>query len=59
MPTSNHLLNHNGMTIGYRLFLPKVFEGSLPLIVFLHGMKKRGSDLQLLDDENSCMGLSL
>ncbi|MBW5447876.1 prolyl oligopeptidase family serine peptidase [Cohnella sp. CFH 77786] len=39
--------------LGFQLFLPDEYETktdrSWPLILFLHGVKKRGSDLRLLD----------
>ncbi|MBM7568946.1 hypothetical protein [Paenibacillus sacheonensis] len=38
--------------IGYKLFVPDHYDGSRPwpIIVFLHGIKKRGSDIGLLDN---------
>lgn len=40
-------------SMGYKLFLPHLYEDlqdtSFPLILFLHGVRKRGSDLHLLD----------
>lgn len=47
MPITNHI--HN--SLGYKLFLPKDYDSThpYPLILFLHGIKKRGTDLSLLD----------
>jgi predicted peptidase len=38
--------------IGYKLFVPNNYDPSRrwPIILFLHGIKKRGSDLSLLDN---------
>ncbi|XEC96306.1 prolyl oligopeptidase family serine peptidase [Paenibacillus tarimensis] len=37
--------------IGYKLFLPKHYDSNkwYPLILFLHGIKKRGTDIRVLD----------
>jgi predicted peptidase len=53
MPTVNHFFNTNSIKIGYKLFLPKEYNNQnlepFPLIMFLHGIKKRGNDLSLLE----------
>lgn len=53
MPTTNHFCNSSRFKMGYKLFLPKDHNKQnnkpLPLIMFLHGIKKRGNDLSLLD----------
>lgn len=54
MPLMNQQYIENQSTMGYKLFLPKSYDGnnaqeSFPLILLLHGIKKRGNDLSLLD----------
>lgn len=48
MPITNHINN----SLGYKLFIPEDYDSThpYPLILFLHGNKKRGADLSLLDD---------
>lgn len=57
MPIENRKLYaeiRKSVAIGYQIFLPAGYEENLdkswPLILFLHGIKKRGDDLQLLDN---------
>ncbi|WP_186438501.1 dienelactone hydrolase family protein [Cohnella terricola] len=53
MPTTNHLFKSDIQEMGYKLFLPNGYVGNknefFPLILFLHGIKRRGNDLSLLD----------
>jgi len=54
MPVTNHSTQLEfsiKREIGYKLFVPKQYNStaSWPLILFLHGIKKRGNDLSLLD----------
>ena len=54
MPLTNHNFKNDKFSIGYKLFLPdeygKIENELYPIIIFLHGVKKRGNDLSLLDD---------
>lgn len=50
MSFTDHFYDFHDLRIGYKLSLPKTCDEPLPLILFLHGMKKRGTDLRLLDD---------
>lgn len=55
MPVSSHRFHAdkpNHTVVNYQLFLPQDYastEGNYPLILFLHGMNRRGSDIQRLD----------
>lgn len=51
MPTIDRQSDQVNNQLGYKLFLPEnVEQVSLPLILFLHGIKKRGDDLSVLED---------
>jgi len=54
MPSSNHKFKANAKEIGYKLFMPECYlenkDELFPLFLFLHGMKKRGNNLSLLDN---------
>lgn len=54
MPVTDHHFQSKDRTIGYKLFVPnnyaKQTDAAYPLILFLHGIKMRGDDLQLLED---------
>ncbi|MBP1966470.1 prolyl oligopeptidase family serine peptidase [Paenibacillus aceris] len=57
MPIDNRRLDKvitKRVNLGYQLFVPTAYEENLekkwPLIMFLHGIKKRGDDIHLLDD---------
>ncbi|MCI3919450.1 dienelactone hydrolase family protein [Paenibacillus sp. TRM 82003] len=53
MTISNHLFVNSNTEMGYKMFVPPEYaeqgDDSYPLILFLHGIKKRGTDLSLLD----------
>ncbi len=51
MNITDHI-NSTNSTIGYKLFVPEAYDSNkqYPLILFLHGIKKRGEDLRLLDN---------
>ncbi|MDG0792316.1 alpha/beta hydrolase-fold protein [Cohnella ginsengisoli] len=55
MPVSNHRFHANmsdNTVVNYQLFLPRDYastEANYPLILFLHGINRRGSDIQRLD----------
>ncbi len=53
MSTTNQSFSKNSIKMGYKLFVPVEYEklknDSFPLFLFLHGIKKRGVDLSLLD----------
>lgn len=55
MTITNHVFDKEitiKAKIGYKLFVPQQYDSikSWPLIVFLHGIKKRGSDISVLDN---------
>ena len=55
MSISNHCFDMEisiKANLGYRLFTPNHYDSNIswPVILFLHGIKKRGKDLSLLDD---------
>jgi predicted peptidase len=54
MPVSNYYFTQEHSSMGFKLFLPNNYndheDQSFPLILFLHGIKRRGNDLSLLDD---------
>ncbi|MHA6484102.1 carboxylesterase family protein [Paenibacillus sp. strain BS8-2] len=46
------ITNHSNTSLGFKLFIPEDYDSNTqyPLILFLHGIKKRGEDLSLLDN---------
>lgn len=54
MPSVDRAFQCGEIHLGYQLFVPDSYsdaaKGPFPLILFLHGIRKRGSDLRLLDD---------
>ncbi|UKS27352.1 prolyl oligopeptidase family serine peptidase [Paenibacillus sp. HWE-109] len=56
MPVNNyafHQITTQNISVNYQLFLPHDYESkkdnNYPLILFLHGIKKRGEDIGVLD----------
>jgi len=53
MPTLHQYRKENRQELGYQLFLPanyeELYEKKWPLILFLHGSGRRGTDIRILD----------
>ena len=53
MPIIDQHYSNSRANMGFKLFLPEQYGsptmGPFPLLLFLHGIKRRGSDLRLLD----------